>query len=83
VYAFFWLRTDPHVAATQGLAALHMRVDDVGTAKPGDVMVLYPTETPPPGSTLIERETVEVDRPLDQAQAPSHQTVVVASVWRR
>jgi len=83
VYAYFWLRTDPHVAATQGLQALHMRVGDIGSAQPGDIMVLDAGQTPPPGSTLIERETVELDRPVDLARAPSHGTLVVASVWRR
>jgi hypothetical protein len=56
-YALFALRPDPHV----GVEALGVRLGNppeiAARALPGDVIVLAPADSPPPGTRLLDGET--------------------------
>jgi hypothetical protein len=79
----FWLRPDPRSIPAEQPEVMGVRVADLGTAKPGDIMVVSPYDAPPQGATLLHQETVTVDQPVDQVGRPSQSTLVIASVWRR
>jgi len=86
IQAYFRLRPDPPMVARRGLAAVGMREAgpaDLTLASPGDILVLSPQDTPPPGATLLREETVTVSYPLTQVGRPDRQEVLLASIWRR
>jgi 4-amino-4-deoxy-L-arabinose transferase-like glycosyltransferase len=79
----FWLQIDPRQYQLHGTEAAGVRIADLASAQPGDIMVVSPYDTVPAGATLLLQETVTVDLPADQVFQPSQTTSVVASVWRR
>jgi len=79
----FWLQVDPRRYQRDGTEAAGVRIADLSAAQPGDIMVVSPYDTVPPGATLLQSETITIDLPVDQAFQPSQMTSVVAAVWRR
>jgi hypothetical protein len=72
----------PSELAEVGVTVLGSAAEISGAAQPGDVMVLAPGETAPPGSTLVDSEQVTVAP--DAVTVPdSASTVVLVRVWRR
>lgn len=80
---YFWWKPDPHVVAGGGPAAIGVRVGNVGSAAPGDIIVVGPFDDPPRGAQLLEEELVTVELPYDQVETETTRTEVAASVWRR
>jgi hypothetical protein len=86
IQAYFRLRPDPSAVSRRGLAAVGMREAgpaELAIASPGDILVLAPQDTPPPGAVLLAEETVTVTYPLAQVGRPDRQEVLLASIWRR
>ncbi len=84
IFAYFWVQADPREIAVAGPQAIRVRIGNAAMmAAPGDIMVLGPFDVAPPGATLLARQTVTLDTPVDQVQQPQQQDLVVASVWRR
>lgn len=87
IQALFRLRVDPHDYLRDGLDAVHMRVEKLGTiageARPGDLVVLAPGDLPPPQThpVLTEEQTVGTGSPM--VGQPDTRVVVLAVVVQR
>ncbi len=87
IQALFWLRPNPMRFARDGLAVLHMAVVPptslAADAVPGALMVLAPSDVPPPGSRLVGEESVMVTATTYEAGFPARQRVELALIYRR
>ena len=86
IQALFVLRPDPGAYHRDGLAAVGMEVvhrDDLqATAGPGDILVLAPSDPPPPGAVRIATETATVRRSALQVGAPEAVVEPLVVVYR-
>jgi hypothetical protein len=87
IQALFYLRPDPATYAREGLSALGIEVlgpDRMDAASgAGDVLVLAPEDTPPPGAQLVFSDSVDVRRHTAQEGVPDVSTVTLVEVYRR
>jgi hypothetical protein len=75
------LRPDPRLSDPLGSVGVHVIVSpgEIEAAQPGDLLVLTPPDTPPPGSTLLFQEVARGPTSLAGAVVE----VVLVSVYRR
>jgi hypothetical protein len=87
IQALFVLRPDPRDYLRQGLASVGAALTPPGRmadlARPGDVLVLAPGDTPPAGSVPLFEEQVTVGSPVATVVGPQTETVDLVDVYRR
>lgn len=87
IFAYFKLLPDPNLVRSMTTEAVGMQQrfpqEIVAMAQPGDIMVFGPADTPPQGSTLLDRQQVTVTTELVERTKPTPQTIVLATIWRR
>jgi hypothetical protein len=87
IFAYFKLLPDPNVVRTMTTHAVGMEQrfpqEIFALAQPGDIMVFGPADTPPEGSTFLDRQQVTVQRERVDYSQPTPQTIMLATIWKR
>ncbi|HZS15999.1 MAG TPA: glycosyltransferase family 39 protein [Candidatus Dormibacteraeota bacterium] len=87
IQALFSLRPDPNAFVREGMEVLHMRAEPADAvaqdARPGDLMVLAPSDSLPAGATVVDVERATVGTGTFQVYQPPAQTITLAVVARR
>lgn len=87
IFGYFALTPDPTLVQSAGTEAIGMEQqcpDQLNSsARPGDILVLGPSDTPPQGSTLLDKKEATVTNQFVDETRPTIYTFVLVTVWRR
>jgi hypothetical protein len=87
MFGYFAITPDPALVQTLSTEAIGMEQqcpDQINaSAVSGDILVLGPGDTPPPGSTLVDKKQATVTNQYVDETRPTTYTFDLVTVWRR